>query len=1134
MTSFSHLSVATLNVRGLNANKRQYQLRRLLDAFPHVDIFAIQETKIESQRHIELMLSRYFLDQYEVVVSHASGHSGGVMILIKRCLPYTLISHATDNEGRAALLDALIGGEVWRFLVIYAPNDMTQRYAFFESLSQYFGATGNLVLLGDFNCVLSAGDRSSSRDDVDSSADYLRGIVEAFGMCDAADSCTPSPVQFTHFQGSSHARLDRIYFSASHGHNKEISSYKVHPVYFSDHCLVVATIGARAAPSVNPKSWKLWKMNSKVLQDLVFEEFVIRELAALYSYPVCWAEKWETFKQAVRAFAIERSNIIAYHKMCEENKLKSTLHALLSLEAQNPGQFNEEIKDIQFRLELFDLNRFEGARVRSRTRKFLQGETPNKSYISEERKHRRERLISNVVDGDKTVSDFQDVSNLFIKYYNTLFGASSSSGSEDLIDSFVNEVPRLKLEDSEMLSSDITKAEIQSAITALSSNRSPGPDGLSAEFYKKFMAQLVPILLNVYAEAEARGIFSLSFRRSHTVLVPKKVAEGSNRKVTDYRPITLCNVDYKIFAKVLAARLQSVMPILIGDHQTCAIKTRSIQTNIHVVRTVLDWCRLEGESVAMLQLDLAKAFDRVCHKYLFALLYAVNVGQRFVNYIKMCYEQVATSLIINHTVTAPITLRASVRQGCPLSPLLFDLYLEPLCRRIIRLDDVHGFQLSNAEVKVVAYADDIAFLLRDKPSITKAMKHVELFCMASGAQVNRDKSLGVWCGHWGTTPVKFCGVNWQTQSPRYLGVPLQESRNTNRMWSDRLQGLKRHALVWRQRELSIFERASVCNVFLAARLIYILHVLQCSRKIIHACHRVFATTVWCSTFERMRRENLFRKVKDGGLGLLHLFITQIGMRLSFFRRPQHPILDAVIRALAFNYMPDTYVGFLEPGFQLTGFFKEVVDTMKFLRARFSLEYIFTVSRNVLASHLIETLFPAPFYRQVPADWPGQDVLTRVRNMPIKRNMKSFFFKLHTATLPVKPWLQDKGIYVPWTINCRFCHVPETIDHIFLDCNEALFFWDDIQFKVLKRRLSLNPHTIRFLPMHPDEHVRYDIVMLVVMYCLWKLRMADRHEEPLVPLMRYFSIELRELRLACMQGLDVPEWLEDIYCALSSL
>ncbi|XP_064467231.1 uncharacterized protein LOC135378212 [Ornithodoros turicata] len=277
----------------------------------------------------------------------------------------------------------------------------------------------------------------------------------------------------------------------------------------------------------------------------------------------------------------------------------------------------------------------------------------------------------------------------------------------------------------------------------------------------------------------------------------------------------------------------------------------------------------------------------------------------------------------------------------------------------------------------------------------------------------------------------------------------------------------------------------------------------------------------------MRRQNLFKKVKDGGLGLQHLYIKQLVMRLFFYRQSSHPILDTIKRALAYNYIPDIYVGFHEESLRLSGFYKEVVESLNFLKARFSLEYLFSVAKKTLVVHLLDVLFPVPIYRQIPSGWHGTDVLCRVRKMPVKPNMKSFFFKLHTSTLPVKAWLQQKGLYVPWSVNCRFCNTPETVDHLFLDCTEALFFWDDLQFKVLKRRLSLNPHTIRFLPLRPGENVRYDIVLLVAMYCLWKLRMADRNEEPLCPPMKYFKAELLQVKLACTQLLEVPEWLDTV-------
>lgn len=340
--------------------------------------------------------------------------------------------------------------------------------------------------------------------------------------------------------------------------------------------------------------------------------------------------------------------------------------------------------------------------------------------------------------------------------------------------------------------------------------------------------------------------------------------------------------------------------------------------------------------------------------------------------------------------------------------------------------------------------------------------------------------------------------------------------------------------MWRSKELSIFQRASVCNVFLVAKLIYILQVLPCLRKFLHAFHRVFATTIWCSTFERMRRDNLFRKVQDGGVGLQHLFVKQIVMRWWYFRCSHHPILAAVKRAIAYNYMPQIYVGPHEQSMRLTGFYKEVVDSFSFLRVRFSLEHLFSVSRKALTTQLVDMLFPLPVYRQIPPDFPGHDVLIRVKKMPIKPLMKTFFFKLHTSTLPVKTWLEEKGIFVPWSVNCRFCKVPETIEHIFLHCTEALFFWDDLQIKVLKRRLLLNPHTMRFLPLPPNEVFRYDIVMLVAMYCLWKLRMADRNEEPLVPPMQSFKVEIAQLRLATMRNLVQLEWLEYLFANLSSV
>lgn len=157
----------------------------------------------------------------------------------------------------------------------------------------------------------------------------------------------------------------------------------------------------------------------------------------------------------------------------------------------------------------------------------------------------------------------------------------------------------------------ISVLEIRRAIDDLSSGKSPGPDGLGAAFYKAFKDPLNEALHRVLLEAYDVKETPPSFRGTHTILIPKSEDPVKLLSVKSYRPISLTNVDYKIFMKVLARRMQSIITTLVGPHQTCGIKGRTIFTNIPVARSILECCDAFDGRVAMLQLDLKKAFDRV-------------------------------------------------------------------------------------------------------------------------------------------------------------------------------------------------------------------------------------------------------------------------------------------------------------------------------------------------------------------------------------------------------------------------------------------------------------------------------------------------------------------------------------------
>lgn len=192
----------------------------------------------------------------------------------------------------------------------------------------------------------------------------------------------------------------------------------------------------------------------------------------------------------------------------------------------------------------------------------------------------------------------------------------------------------------------------------------------------------------------------------------------------------------------------------------------------------------------------------------------------------------------------------------------------------------------------------------------------------------------------------------------------------------------------------MFARATVCNIFLIAKVWYVLQALCMSRVNVQKLHRVFAVFIWSSSWERSSRTNLFRSVRSGGLGLSHLFIRQIVSRFLFLRDQDDPFSRTVIQLRFRNVLPEFVVSsssVMCSGVQ--GYMREVLSSFQILKARFSLEYLSSVTRKRMYKHLVDVLIPIPVYRSLPHGCPGQDVLKRVKKRTIKPAMKSFFLKI---------------------------------------------------------------------------------------------------------------------------------------------
>ena len=165
------------------------------------------------------------------------------------------------------------------------------------------------------------------------------------------------------------------------------------------------------------------------------------------------------------------------------------------------------------------------------------------------------------------------------------------------------------------------------------------------------------------------------------------------------------NVDIKILTKLLSMRLMYVLPNIIHESQT-AVYGRTIGNTIHLVRDIIDLANKNDEEAALLFLDQEKAFDRVSHEFLYKVLEKFGFGGSFIHWIKLLYSNASTMININGFLTSKVLLKSGVRQGCPLSPLLYVLVIEILALQLRANLNIVGFSIQGERIISSHYADD--------------------------------------------------------------------------------------------------------------------------------------------------------------------------------------------------------------------------------------------------------------------------------------------------------------------------------------------------------------------------------------------------------------------------------------------
>ena len=363
----------------------------------------------------------------------------------------------------------------------------------------------------------------------------------------------------------------------------------------------------------------------------------------------------------------------------------------------------------------------------------------------------------------------------------------------------------------------MTRAECLKALKEMDSNKTPGSDGLPAEFYKIFWNDISDFLLGSINYAYKTGQLSVSQKRGVVKLIPKKDTEPYY--VKNWRPISLLNCDYKLATKAVANRLKQVLPKLIDNDQTGFLKGRFIGENIRLIDSVINFTAAKNIPGLLVFLDFEKAFDTVEWTFIQKTFQHFNFGPSIISWIKLFYHDIETCILNNGWSSNFFKLERGVRQGCPLSPYLFILCAEVLADAIRNDNNIKGITVDGQEIKISLYADDTTLILDgSRASFKNSLQVLESFSLISGLRLNYKKTEVPWIGANAGSEGKLCpehDLKWMKNKVKTLGVWLSTDPiiTMKANYDEKLTKLKASLSCWELRRLSLLGKITVLKSF---------------------------------------------------------------------------------------------------------------------------------------------------------------------------------------------------------------------------------------------------------------------------------------------------------------------------------
>ncbi|XP_042958008.1 uncharacterized protein LOC122293496 [Carya illinoinensis] len=345
----------------------------------------------------------------------------------------------------------------------------------------------------------------------------------------------------------------------------------------------------------------------------------------------------------------------------------------------------------------------------------------------------------------------------------------------------------------EQMDLPFSEDEVKRALNEMHPTKAPRPDGMSPLFYQKYWSVVGKDVTESILHALNNGYFPSAINHTYVTLIPKR---KNPELVSDYRPISLCNVIYKLISKILANRLKLCLPAIISPSQTIFVPGRLITDNVLVAYEMVHFLRRKRkrkDGFMLLKLDMSKAYDRIEWCFLHKVMEQMGFSEKWVKLIMFCVQTDSFSILLNEEPKRPIYPTRGLRQGDPISPYLFLLCTEGL---ILLLDQanshnqVEGIRVCRGTPKLnhLLFADDVVLFSRVNMQTCLNLQHqLDIYEKAFSQKVNREKTSMAFSQNVNQPQMdeimQFWGVHQFQQYDKYLGLPTMVGRGKYQAFS---------------------------------------------------------------------------------------------------------------------------------------------------------------------------------------------------------------------------------------------------------------------------------------------------------------------------------------------------------------